>query len=606
MPGQPTFVNPTRDPLLPAGIGIGLDRSQPLEVEFTFVTGGGGGVQDLAAPTQWLTTELQNRDISSNDRGFATFGDKIALGEIFSSSVGGVFNERQVRIFNAGGSLDRTVRPAGSLVFGVTRGMAYLDEDTMFGTVQNRGVFAAQNWGTLNLVTGAVTSSGSAANGLPQVLNTRMMDGIGDDIYYVPVSEGNRVFHYRFSTNTATEFISDLDGVVVNLSVSGDRIALRTGSVQGSTLSGSPNMIQFFDRATGEERSENNVLFEQVSGVDFSDFAISETSIYYRQTPNVAVPRTSFRYTATWWSQLRPTGEFTAWSIRRSVNAGSSWQYWSGTNWSGAATTELPVADLVMTGCVAERVGVTCWRTSVDPWTSGSGTHLFQVRTKDTRASIWSDSLTILPDSPLTIGVTVPADGADLSEAYVPQWTVNRVGSYYRVQSYLDGVLVQSSGLVTSQATRHDWLGSGRDQIVGLIDAPEVPDGASLRVIIEVWSTRFLRSEAAVSGIVRYLPPFPPDNVQVLSSQDDGYIRVEWTALGASAGRPNPATIEVWRREVERRDATEVLIARRDDVAVGSRAMHDDYWCPFGRELEYRVVTVGGRDQHDPDIVWHR
>ena len=120
---------------------------------------------------------------------------------------------------------------------------------------------------------------------------------------------------------------------------------------------------------------------------------------------------------------------------------------------------------------------------------------------------------------------------------------MNRLGSYYRVQSYLDGVLVQSSGLVTSQATRHDWLGSGRDQIVGLIDAPEVPDGASLRVIIEVWSTRFLRSETAVSGVVRYLPPFPPDNVQVLASQDDGYIRVEWTALGASAGRPNPCLL---------------------------------------------------------------
>ena len=201
--------------------------------------------------------------------------------------------------------------------------------------------------------------------------------------------------------------------------------------------------------------------------------------------------------------------------------------------------------------------------------------------------------------------MTVPVDGADLSEAYVPQWTVNRVGSYYRVQSYLDGVLVQSSGLMTSQATRHDWSGSGRDQIVGLIDAPEVPDGASLRVIIEVWSTRFLRSEAAVSGIVRYLPPFPPDNVQLLFSVDDAVIRVEWTALGAGSGRPDPASVEVWRREAGRAETTEALIAKLEPV-IGGREQFDDYWCPFNRELEYRVVTVGGRDQHDPDTSWSR
>ena len=594
MPGQPTFVNPTRDPLLPAGIGIGLDRSQPLDVEFTFVTGGGGGVQDLAAPTLWRT-DPRNQFSNLDDPAMSSFGSQVAVGAVYDTTIGGVSGETQIRVFNEDSSLVRTVR-ANRAIF-VRSGLAFVDADTVYAGTLSGGV---QGLAKITLSTGVVEVVGSTSFSIfGQVF--RHLDGHGDDLYFqlgarqtIRIggtsfrSTGAEVFRWNISSDTFSVLLT-ADSVITDMSVSSDRVAVRT--------SGTPNMLQFFDRDTGEERSENNVLYQQVSGTTFDDFAISNTSIYYR-IANV-------RSRLDWWSQLRPTGEFTAWSIRRSVDDGSTWQYWSGTNWSGTATTELPLADLTMTGCVAARVGVTCWRTSVNPWTSGSGTHLFQVRTKDTRNSIWSDSITILPDSPLGIGITTPVSGGDISEAYIPRWSTTRNGAYYRVQSFLNGVLVQNSGVITSAAKTHAWSGSGRDQIVGLIGTPDVIDGASLVVVVEVWSTRFLRSEASVTGTVRYLPPNPPDSVQVLIASEDGYIRVEWIALAGSSGKPNPASIEVWRRDVRRPEKTEVLISRKDPI-LGSSDTHDDHWCPFNREIEYRVVTVGARDQHDPDIPWYR
>ena len=280
-----------------------------------------------------------------------------------------------------------------------------------------------------------------------------------------------------------------------------------------------------------------------------------------------------------------------------------------GTNWSGTATTELPLADLTMTGCVAARVGVTCWRTSVNPWTSGSGTHLFQVRTKDTRNSIWSDSITILPDSPLGIGITTPVSGGDISEAYMPRWSTTRNGAYYRVQSFLNGVLVQNSGVITSAAKTHAWSGSGRDQVVGLIDAPEVEDGASLVVTVEVWSVRFLRSEASVTGTVRYLPPSPPQAVSVSVFAFLGAVDVIWTLTPGSGGTPDAAIVEVWRRELGNEFSTKVdseVLIYREPADNSVNVNWTDYWAPFNKEIEYRVVPIGARDQHDPRTPWYR
>ena len=269
MPGQPDFVNPIRDPNLPPGEGVGLDRTNPLEVEFTFETGGGGGVQDLTAPTQWLTSEVQRQQPS---RSMSTFGDQVAIADVFSSSVGGVFDETQIRIFNADGSSVRTVRPAG--VFTAPFGMAFIDADTIIGV--SRG-FAAY----LSLSTGVVRRGSNTLLG--DIVNVpssgKAFDGEGDYVYHLGSTNADRdkVFRYEISSDTSAEFITGLDGNITDLSATSDRIALRTDA--------SPNMVQFFDAATGEERSENNVLFEQVSGVEFSDFAISATSIYYRQTP---------------------------------------------------------------------------------------------------------------------------------------------------------------------------------------------------------------------------------------------------------------------------------------------------------------------------------
>ena len=587
MPGQPTFVNPTRDPLLPAGIGIGLDRGQPLEVEFTFVTGGGGGVQDLAAPTQWLTSLVQMQQPS---RAMSTFGDQVAIADVFSDRVGGVFDETQIRIFNADGSSVRTVRPAG--VFTAPFGMAFIDADTIIGVSRGRASY-------LSLSTGVVRRGSNLL--LNRILfipgSGRAFDGDGDFVYHAGAANADRdkVFRYEISSDTSAEFITGLDGNITDLSATSDRIALRTDA--------SPNMVQFFDAATGEERSENNVLFEQVSGVDFSDFAISATSIYYRQTPNVAVPGASFRFTASWWSQLRPTGEFTAWAFRRSVNAGASWLYWNGSTWVGSLV-ELPLADLTMTGCVVARVGATCWRTSINPWTSGSSTHLFQVLTKDTRRSIWSDSLTVLPDTqpPLTIdSPTAP----DISESYAPRWTTQRQ-AYYRVTAYSGTTLLQSSGVITSSANSHAWGSSGLDQELGQLPM-QVDDGDEIRVEVDIWTTRFLRVTATVTGAVRYLPP-PLSTLPVVNAvREQAYIAVQWGLVASTGGRPDTATVELWRRVedlIGNPVEDEVLVLR--DETPSSFSFFIDHYCPFNTPLGYRVVTLGSRDQHDARAPWVR
>ena len=163
----------------------------------------------------------------------------------------------------------------------------------------------------------------------------------------------------------------------------------------------------------------------------------------------------------------------------------------------------------------------------------------------------------------------------------------------------VSGRVYQRTAVVASSTSSHVWGSSGIDQL--LTDLPDLPDEASiLDISVEVWSTALVRTIARRSATIRYLAPPFPTGVRFIEDIDSGAIDVLWTLPESTGGEPDPVSVEVWRREVGKDNEGLYHI----ETNPNSTGFIKDYWVPFNRVVEYRVVSVGARGQHREDTPW--
>ena len=568
MTGQPDFFVPVRDPALPAGDSVGQDTESGFRIGWSYepvTESSASQVSALFAPS--AGTAGFNADIAYyNGRLFVAF----------STSV----NTYLTEITTSGA----TVRTMDAVTLGIpgSGGGAVLSS----------------------------TSIAADASGIVLLVRYRTGPSTRFETWRVPLSmeAGSATRLTVFGTTFLGE-IAIADGEL--WSVSGRRVSRRsfsTGAVLGTvTLSadGTAGGLTVTDRyiAVGSAVfSRVGQLTTDIGSVTVSGRAIAFDggAIFYS-----VLNRTELGITQLAGLPLQ------AFSLRRSTNGGSSWQYYNAatSTWQSTEAPQ-PSSSLTDEGIVREP-GVRHYSLFLGAnWNSGTGTHLFQARNRDQRSvwSPWSASLTVLPGTATSVNIITPdMDNADLDAGFNPRWTVGTPQAYYRVTTRSVGRLLQRTGVVTSSGTSHIWGSSGIDQI--LTDLPNEPDeGSILNIEVEVWSSGFLKSTGRRSATVRYLPPIHAFNVNALEEPDHAAVLLTWITPAQRGSNPPTTRVEIHRR-VEGENPLRIYnepanLRMVSDAPVDTDAAFTDYWAPLERLLEYSVRTFGARGQVDPREEW--
>ena len=560
MTGQPDFYLPTREPLLPVGAhGAADDADLELGWSYEPATDAVGTV----IPYDWATSNLSSVRIDLGDFG----GDLYAIMRI------GTFS--RIDKISTSGALIRTINSSN---LGIS-GAAYVIDVDADGPVIAAG---SNRIYRLNDDLGDPTLLFS----VPLTLSLEGLALVGDEIWLL-VNLPNRVIRYSLSGTNLGSVTLPLSGALFGLAVTDTHIyVLDSTHIRAHTYAGAAVTSLDATLTTGSEQGLVSLPDAFWTG---STAAITEGLTRYDL---IGLAMQDF-------------------SLRRSLNSGNTWRYFNDANsgssqWASADTPQ-PVSLLTSDGIVREPC-VQHFRIALDEfWDNGNNEHQFQARNRDTAGtwSPWSDSLDVLPSTPPTVDIDTPAtDDIDLSAEFNPRWTVSTEQDYYRVTTRVGDQVFQESGFITSTATQHDWGNSGTDQL--LIDLPVEPmDGDLLDITLEVWNDRYLRTVVSRRGIVRYLPPEPPEDVVVTANNTRARVVVVWEAQAAGAsGEPATATIELYRR-VEGGDPVRIYIdddpLTNDADTVGT---FTDHWAPFERLLEYRPLALGVRGQSDDATLW--
>jgi hypothetical protein len=271
-----------------------------------------------------------------------------------------------------------------------------------------------------------------------------------------------------------------------------------------------------------------------------------------------------------------------AYTARRKIGSGGSWNYWNGSTWQGSEDGSTKIASSVTSLTLASS------------WGSGSDDeHYYGVKTwdaADAGPSSWSDDLRVVPSVKVNPSIDQPPDLSTVTSAiFDVEWSVTEQLKY-QVQVYDDdggspGDVVYDSGVVVSTDDIHT--------------TPFPLNDVTRHVGVQTWNLENLLSTEDVHKVsISYDPPPIPTIVNTITDPV-GAIKITVTNPTPGGGEVDTDSNDIYRRVVNDTD---------DGVRVAAGVIKNgnfiDWAVASGVNYEYRARALNDINQTTTDSEW--